>query len=343
MFICPHVHLRDFKEDYKETIAHGLHVAERAGFTAVIDMPNSNPEITDAYVARARLERAKEANSPVRYFMHALLTKDPDQVKRAINAYRTIDEVVGFKLYAGHSVRNLGVVNPSDQEKIYQTLTAEGYDGVLVVHCEKESFMTPTLWDSKNPITHAYARPWQAEVRSLEDQLAFATTYKFPGTLHVAHVSVPETVELLHAQKEVKTTCGVTPHHLLLDYFALEKNGGIIMKMNPPLRPPGMNVQLLQLLRQRKITWVETDHAPHDLYEKLNAPHCSGITSIQKYPKFVRWLSTQGLNEQHIRDITFNNINRTYALELEPRTCTPALDLEKEYPFDPYQPFGLLP
>ena len=342
MFICPHVHFRDFLEDYKETIPHGLHVAQRAGFTAVIDMPNSNPAITDAGVALDRLKRAKEAQSPVRYLMHVLLTKDPEQVKRAIDAYRTIDEVVGFKLYAGHSVRNLGVINPSDQEKIYQTLAEEGYDGVLVVHCEKESCMTPNIWDASRPITHSYARPSQAEVQSLEDQLIFARAYNFKGTLHVAHVSVPESVKLLHAQSDIKTTCGVTPHHLLLDYFALEQPGGIIMKMNPPLRPPGMNTQLLELLRTGKITWVETDHAPHTLQEKTTPPHFSGITGIQKYPKFIHWLKNQGFTDGLIKEITFDRINSTYSLELEPRNCTPELDLESTYPFDPYLPFKLL-
>ena len=70
-------------------------------------------------------------------------------------------------------------------------------DGVLVVHCEKEGLLKPMLWNPSNPRSHSYARPNESEVESVENQIDFATEYQFKGVLHIAHISVPESVELV--------------------------------------------------------------------------------------------------------------------------------------------------
>ena len=65
MYIDPHVHFRDGHLDYpetdqsyKETIEHGLKVAERAGLTAVIDMPNPDPPVITRKIAEYRISKA---------------------------------------------------------------------------------------------------------------------------------------------------------------------------------------------------------------------------------------------------------------------------------------------
>ncbi len=335
MFIDPHVHCRDGAESYKETIAHALKVAELAGLTAIFDMPNTKPPLMRKEEVVKRLESAKQTASPVWYGVYMALTADAAQIKHAIETYSELEHVVGFKLYAGHSVGNLGVVKEEEQKSIYRILTTEKYMGVIAVHCEKESLLS-NLWDKTTPKTYALARPWQAEVESVRDQLRFSKEAGFEGVLHIAHISVPEAVRLINEENHIRVTCGVTPHHLLFDYTAMEKDG-LLRKMNPPLRPPGMNKELLEMLRNGMISWIETDHAPHTLHEKLNLPYLSGIPGLQKYPKFIRWLKMQGFSEKRIREITWNNIIKTFGLSLVPRQCTPEIDLEYEYPYDPYK------
>ncbi|HLD04548.1 MAG TPA: dihydroorotase [Candidatus Nanoarchaeia archaeon] len=347
MFINPHVHCRDEEQSPKETIEHALRVAERAGFTAIFDMPNTARPVTTQERVLERLALAQRANSPVQYGIYMALTANPEQVKRAVQTFRKHSEVVGFKLYAGHSVGNIGVITEEDQGRIYETLSHEGYDRVIVVHCEKESLIRKKPdgsqdWNPTDPITHAYARPPEAEVESVKDQIRIAKQARYRGILHIAHVSVPESVHIAYAETELNVTCGVTPHHLLLDYTAMASHYGLILKMNPPLRPRGMNTELLELLRQGKINWIETDHAPHTLEEKVGTPYMSGITNLQKYPKFIRWLKRQGFDDNKIQAITYQNIVDTFGLKIEPRTCTPEYDLEGEYPFDPYQGLGVL-
>lgn len=349
MYIDPHVHCRDWEHAYKETIEHALFVAEKAGFTAILDMPNTKPPVTTKERVIARLALAKHAGSRVLYGMHVMLTAHTEQIKRSVQTYHEFERadedtgfkrVPGFKYYAGQSVGTIKVSHPDQQRNLYRVLAHEGYKGVLVVHCEKEACMRNSLWNPLQPITHAQARPCEAEIQSLEDQIAFAKEAKFEGIIHVAHISVPEAVRIINNEKDLKITCGSTPHHLFLDYTALEKPRGLMMKMNPPLRPPGMNTCMQQLLKEGKITWVETDHAPHLLKQKLGPPYMSGITGLENYSAFIAGLRMQGFTEGHIKDVTFNNIAKTYGFRMQPRNCS-SVQLRDEYPFDPYEGFGV--
>ena len=104
MFIDPHVHCRDEEQSHKETIEHALRVAERAGFTAIFDMPNTARPVTTRERVEERLVIARRVNSVVQYGLYMALTADLEQVKRAVETFQDLSQVVGFKLYAGHSV-----------------------------------------------------------------------------------------------------------------------------------------------------------------------------------------------------------------------------------------------
>ena len=338
MFIDPHVHCRDGNESYKETIAHALSVAERAGFTAIFDMPNTDPPIISRQQAAERIKLSKKANSPVLYGLHMALTADADQVRQAVDAYDEFPEVVGFKLYAGHSVGNIGITSLEQQRHIYQTLVMCGYRGVIAVHCEKDDMINRELWDPENPVTHANSRPPEAEIAAVKDQVQLAIDYGFRGTLHIVHISVPEAVDLVdEARRKIRVTCGATPHHLLLDTGRLQMPDGLLYKMNPPLRPEGMPGKLFSYLKHGKIDWIETDHAPHTMKEKTAAPFMSGMPSLHYYPRFVNWLRKNGFSEQQIKDLTFDNVSKAYGMQVKQRQCEPSTNLGNEYPYDPFK------
>ena len=140
MYIDPHVHLRDFNQSHKETVRHGLEVARDSGVVAVFDMPNTDPPIITQEDVIQRLGVAKKAGIPeVFYGVYIGLTADCEQVKRAVHIINHFQQVIGMKLYAGHSVGNLGVIRLDEQARIYEVLDQEGFTGFLAVHCEKES------------------------------------------------------------------------------------------------------------------------------------------------------------------------------------------------------------
>ena len=65
MYIDSHVHLRDFNQTHKETVAHGLEVARDSGVVAVFDMPNTDPPIMtrDLVLDRAEILGANAAGT----------------------------------------------------------------------------------------------------------------------------------------------------------------------------------------------------------------------------------------------------------------------------------------
>ena len=314
----PHVHCRDGKQRYKETIEHVFEVAKKQGIEKIFDMPNTDPPILYESDIQKRLKLVPK-DQKENYFLYIGATDNEKQLEEAVRCYDKYKEIVGIKLYAGKSVGNLALINKEKQKRVYQTLSSLGYEGVLAVHCEKESCLRPELWNPTKPITHSYARPKKAEIESLKDQIKFAEESGFKGTLHIVHVSCPESVEIVDkARTKMKITCGVTPHHILWDNEMLNRPDGLLYKMNPPLRDKKDVAKLRQYLKEGKIDWIETDHAPHTIGEKLYPPYLSGYPSLYLYRDFVeRFLPNMGLDKDLIRKLTFRNIYRTFKNKLK--------------------------
>ena len=311
------MHCRDGKQAYKETIGHVFKIADEQGVNKIFDMPNTNPPILFEKDVKARLKLVpkKRKND---YYLYIGLTADKKQLKEAIKCYNKYREVAGFKLYAGKSVGNLAIIKEKEQKEIYKILSDFNYKGVLAVHCEKEKFLKPKLWNPLKPITHSYARPKQAEIESIKDQIKFVRETNFKGILHICHVSCPESVKLIdQARKEMKITCGVTPHHILWSNEILKKPDGLLYTTNPPLRNNEDVKKLRKYLKDGKIDWIETDHAPHAINEKLFSPYLSGYPSLYLYKNFVeKFLPSIGLSKKQIKKITFENIYKTFKFKL---------------------------
>lgn len=316
MRIDPHVHLRDEEQDYKETIVHGLATAKKAGVDIVFDMPNTQKPILTKEDVERRLKLVPESEKG-RYFLYIGATADSKQLKEAVKMVEEMKEVIGIKMFAGKSTGTLEIIDEEEQKGVYQALAGLDYDGVLAVHCEKESFITDTF-DPKDPITHATSRPNKAEVESIKDQISFAKEAGFQGNLHICHTSTKESVGIVdEARKEIKITCGVTPHHLIWDESKLKDSHGLLYKMNPPLRGKEDVESLKKYLKEGKIDWIETDHAPHTIGEKLYDGHPSGFPSLYLYKEIVEnFLPEIGLSEKQIEDLTSNNIIKTFGLKL---------------------------
>jgi len=340
--IDPHVHCRDWTQSHKETIAHALSVAERIGLSGIFDMPNTSPPINSRELIDKRLADAYKTDSPVFYGIYAGLSSNPNQIKEVVETWRELfPKVIGLKMFAGHSVGNLGIVGEDEQRLVYQTLSAEDYEGVLVVHCEKEGLLKQSLWNPLNPKSHSYARPNESEVESVRNQIDFATEYKFKGILHIAHISVPKSVGLVDRVRqkgEIRISCGLTPHHCLLNYDLVpESKDGLVYKVNPPLRDGVSQKEMLELLKQGKIDWIETDHAPHTLKEKLETHFMSGFPGMPFYPHFLDFLKTDGFLEEQIRNLTHRNISNTFGISLPERDINPNMELHTEYEVDVYK------
>lgn len=318
MRIDPHVHFRDEEQSYKETISHGLKIAKEAGVDIIFDMPNTVRAVINEQRVKERLALVPKGEED-RYYTYIGATKDETQLRNAAELVKNNKRVCGIKLFAGKSVGDLEILNEEDQKKVYEILSAANYLGVIAVHCEKESLMKGTF-DCNTPFTHCIVRPEEAEIESVKDQIKFATESKFKGTLHICHASCKETVKLVNEAKQkglIKITCAVTPHHLLWNCEKMKEPLGLLYKMNPPLRPEYDVIALRELLKEGKIDWIETDHAPHTIGEKLHSGYLSGYPSLHLYKELIeKILPSWGISNEQIENLTYKNIVKAFGLDL---------------------------
>jgi len=333
-----HVHDRGGPEAYKgETPQHALEVARDSGVSGIFVMPNTKPALFTEELVRERLVQAASAGiKDVFYGIYMGLTKDPEQVKRAVDTYRKLHpKVVGFKLYAGHSVNELGVVDEEDQFRIFETLAKVGYDGVLAVHCEKENRMDNKSFNQEVPITHAQlARPELAEIESVRDMINFAFRSGYKGKLDIKHISSPRAVEDVARakQKGLDIACWVCPHHIIYDWTRMEEEDGLLYKMNPPLRKPGSPQKMLEYLKKGMIDGIETDHAPHSWDDKTKSC-CSGVSGLAHWQLFIEYFRNQGLSDPQIEKLAYKNGAERHGVET-PNNKNPIKDRRKDYSFD---------
>lgn len=303
--IDPHVHLRDWNQAEKETVAHGLATAKECGFTHVFDMPNTDPPLTSRETILKRFELAKGITG-IEYHIWAGLTADPDQIREMTEVYRELHpRVVGLKLFLGQSTGNMGVIRYDDQKLVLKTLTDLDYRGTVAVHAEKESCMHPEKYVKGQFETHSEARPPEAEIESVKDILKIAEETGFQGNIHIAHISTAGAIEVVRqARMHQRVTMGVTPHHAL---FTVEdaKDHDRYLKMNPPLREESDRKAVFTALMDGTADWIESDHAPHTLAQKQAC--ASGIPGFYNMLLLIDALKSAGISDSRLKDLTYNN------------------------------------
>jgi dihydroorotase len=311
--IDPHIHCRDWRESYKATIYGVTRKALSKGIGAIFDMPNTDPSILGLDEARKRIRTADQQGVLQHYFLYVAATPSEMQLRRAVRAYEEIDRVVGLKLYTA-PMKDLEARGIEEQSLIYRVLTDLDYRGVLAIHCEKYEMLSEKLWDPSRPYTWNSARPPEAEVECVKQQLFLAERSYFKGTIYFVHISTPESVLLIRRAKErgINVVCGVTPHHLIFDTDHMRSPESVVLKVNPPIREKTLVDALRRLVASGHIDFLETDHAPHSPSEKVWHPYLSGIRSLEIYDEVLRMLIDWGASENVIYMMTRRNAERIF-------------------------------
>lgn len=310
--IDPHVHLRDWKQAEKETVAHGLSVAKSCGFTHVFDMPNTNPPLTDRKTIQKRFELA-EGIEGITYHLWAGITADPKQIAEVVSVYRELyPRVVGLKMFFGQSTGNMGICDYETQLAVFRTLKELNYRGVVAIHAEKESLLQPERYIQGRFETHSLARPPEAEIESVRDAITIVEQSGFEGTLHIAHVSTKGAIEeIVRARETMRVTMGVTPHHALFTVQDAADHDRYL-KMNPPLRGEDDRKAVFASLLDGTATWMESDHAPHARQQKENG--ASGIPGFENMLLLIEALKKAGISETRLCELTYRNAAELFGL-----------------------------
>ena len=342
--IDPHVHLRDWNQNAKETILHGMSVAAELGFTHLFDMPNTAPPCTDRDTILSRLADGGAAaeKTGVSYHLYAGLTNDEEEVREMVSLHSELFPlVIALKMFAGQSTGNMGIIGLENQRRVFQTLSEEGYSGVLAVHAEKEELMRPDLFRPGCWESHSLARPAEAETESVRDLISLAEETGFRGTLHICHVSAANTIALVCDKRRsvpFRITMGATPHHAL---FSSEDAAvhDRYLKMNPPLRNIEDRDAVFSALLDGTIDWAESDHAPHTIADKENG--ASGIPGLAQMMLLAAKLREQGASEERLEEIFGKaaaaafGIPDDFSMPSDPASLY--LKERDEYPWDPFK------
>jgi len=313
-----HVHLRDYEESHKETIAHGLSVASSVGYSALFEMPNTQPPLTTRMAVERRLAFADQVlmgdRMPVYHGLYGGVTADHSQLQEMLDCCSELfPRMVGLKMYAGPSTGELGITEEKDQQQVYRYLARSSYQGVLALHCEDAH-----LFKGDENLPHGEKRPLEAELSSIKRQLSLAKQEGFSGTLHICHVTSSQSLELIaQARPDMpcRVTAGVTPHHLLLNDSLAAGDDGYLYTVNPPLRAEEVRSGLFQSVLAEQADVLESDHAPHELSDKRSG--ASGLPGIPGMLCAAAYLVKEGIDGSLLMRMIFENPMSILGLEPE--------------------------
>jgi dihydroorotase len=249
-----HAHLRQPGREEAETIATGARAAALGGYTAVVAMPNTEPPIDSAAVAREVLDLGAGSCCDVR-------------VAGAITVGRQ-----GRLLAPMAEMASLGVRMFTDDGTGVQDARlmrrameyASALEVTLAQHCEDASLasgghMHEGEWSSRLGIP---GQPAEAEELMVMRDLALA---RLTGaSMHFLHLSTAGSLAMIRGAKTsgLAVTAEVTPHHFTLTDAEVASYDPVF-KVNPPLRSQADVGAVKAALAEGVVDAIATDHAPH--------------------------------------------------------------------------------
>ena len=258
-FIDMHVHLREPGQEHKETVATGVAAAVAGGFVGVACMPNTDPVNDHAGITEMILKKAAEAGLAAVYPIGAVSVGSRGERLAEIGELRSAGCVAISD--DGHPV--------ADALLMRRALEYASMFGMPIVnHCEDPSLKGDGVAHEGVRASELGLRgiPGAAEAVMVERDVTLSELTG--GAVHVAHMSVRGALRAVRAGKarDVRVTCEVTPHHLILTDAQLDYDTNT--KMNPPLREVADRDAMIDGLVDGSIDAIATDHAPHHADEK---------------------------------------------------------------------------
>ena len=249
-FVDVHTHLRDSKFSYKEDFSSGTKAAVAGGFTTVLDMPNTNPPITNVEELNSRQELAKNnICCNVGFYCSPINANDINELK--------ISNAIGYKIYLHKPFEEQDL---SDKNLIKIMKKIRENNGILAIHAENHE-----LFDG---IVHTIESEIQAIKRIID--LGKLTRCK----IHFVHVSTKEGIEIIiKNKKDLDISCEATPHHMILN-----NNMDKSYNCEPPIRDKKDQESIFNSVINGDIDIMGTDHAPHSVKDKKEGkPGFSGL------------------------------------------------------------------
>jgi dihydroorotase len=243
----------------RETIANGLTVAAKSGFTAIALQPNSFPIIDNQ--SQVNFVQNKAIGSATELFPIGALTKGSEGKDMAELFDMTKCGAVAFGDY-NKSQDNANLLKIALQY-------VQDFDGLVIAFPQDEKIKGQGVVNEGAVSTRLGLKgiPNLAEELQIARNL-FLLEYT-GGKLHIPTISTAKSVQVIKDAKAkgLQVSCSVAVHHLVLTDEQLE-GFDTRFKVSPPLRTEIDRKALLAGVLDNTIDMITSDHNPMDIEHK---------------------------------------------------------------------------
>ncbi|WP_196888918.1 dihydroorotase [Aureivirga sp. CE67] len=244
----------------RETIANGLEVAAKSGFTSIALNANTNP-VTDNK-AQVHYLKNKALGFATKLFPIGSMTKHSEGKEIAEMFDMQQAGAIAFYDYA-KSITNELLMKIA-------LLYTQNFDGLVLSFPKNKAIAAEGFANEGINSTKLGMKGIPALAEELQVARDLFLLEYTGGKLHIPTISTKKSVALIREakQKGLDVTCSVTPHHLLLTdakLFDFDANS----KVNPPLRTNEDTAALLEGVKDGTIDIITSDHNPLDVENKV--------------------------------------------------------------------------
>ena len=243
----------------RETIANGLEVASKSGFTGIALQPNTFPILDNQ--SQINFVKQKASNSVTDLFPIGALTKNSD----------------GKDLAELFDMKNAGAIAYGDYNKSCANANllkiglqyVQDFDGLVIAFCQDTNIKGNGVVNEGIVSTRLGLKgiPNLAEELEVSRNL-FLLEYT-GGKLHIPTISTAKSVALIKKAKAkgLNVTCSVAVHHLTMTDEKLEGFDSRY-KVAPPLRTAEDQKAMITGILENTIDCITSDHNPIDIEHK---------------------------------------------------------------------------
>lgn len=246
----------------RETIANGLNVEAKSGFTGIALQPNSFPVIDNQ--SQINFVKNKANGFATELFPIGALTKSSEGKDMAELFDMKKSGAVAFGDY-NKSLDNANLLKIALQY-------VQDFDGLVISYSQDANIKGNGVVNEGIVSTRLGLKgiPNLAEELQISRNL-FLLEYT-GGKLHIPTISTEKSVALIKEAKAkgLNVTCGVAVHHLVLNDEKLE-GFDTRYKVTPPLRTENDRTALIKAVLDGTIDMITSDHNPIDIeFKKWN-------------------------------------------------------------------------
>ena len=303
--IDAHVHLRDPGDPAVETLETGTRAALLGGLTAVFDMPNTAPSITD----RERLDWKRGYLEGRAWVDVGLYVGASKKNIAELASLELQPNVCAVKVFAGSSTGDLLVEDDASLEAVMRSGRRR-----ICYHSEDEYRLQERKPLFHSGMPHRNHMVWRDVDCALIGTKRLMTLARRTGRpAHILHVSTAEELELLRDYRDVSTV-EVLLNHLTQTDEAYDRLGGYAV-MNPPIRDERHLRAAEAAVADGTVDVVGSDHAPHSRAAKERPwpDGAAGLTGVQTIvPLMLDHVSAGRLSLSRLVDLMCAGPARVY-------------------------------